>query len=221
MTKRLVRVYPGFERFWHWSQVLLIMVLLFTGFAISGTHSAIPFGPAVIIHSMAAGLLVVLWIFTVFWMITTGAWRQFVPRLDGMLNIARFYAWGVFHGEHHPYRKVLLRKHNPLQAATYFFLKWGVFSLIWLTGLMLLSFNLWAETTFHVRLFQWASGLHLWLAYVIVAFIIIHVYLLTVGHGFGTHIKPMITGYDTIDLTEEQLAYLAQNEPDRLKSSKN
>ena len=64
------------------------------------------------------------------------------------------------------------------------------------------------------------NNLHLFAAYVIGAFIIVHIYLLTVGHGFREHVKPMVTGYDTIDLTPEQEAYLETNEPGRLKPIK-
>ena len=61
------------------------------------------------------------------------------------------------------------------------------------------------------------ANLHLLAAYVIVTFVIIHLYLLTVGHGFLHHIKPMVSGFEEVDLTPEQEAYLQQNEPWRLK----
>ena len=32
-----VKYYTGFERFWHWTQALLIISLLITGFEIHGT----------------------------------------------------------------------------------------------------------------------------------------------------------------------------------------
>ena len=75
MTKRIVNVYPVFERLWHWSQALLIIVLLFTGMGLNGLHSLLPFGPAVMIHTIAALMLLALWIFATFWLFTTGTWR--------------------------------------------------------------------------------------------------------------------------------------------------
>ena len=54
--------------------------------------------------------------------------------------------------------------------------------------------------------------------YAIIAFVIIHVYLLTTGHSFAAHVKPMITGYDTLDLTPEEEAYLAADEPGRIRN---
>ena len=54
-------------------------------------------------------------------------------------------------------------------------------------------------------------------AIAIVVFVIVHVYLLTTGHSFSEHVKPMITGYDKVELSDEELAYLRSNEPDVLK----
>jgi thiosulfate reductase cytochrome b subunit len=220
MTKRCVKVYPRFERLWHWMQVALIMALLFTGLGLNGLHSVIPFGPAVMLHTVAALALLALWVFATFWLFTTGTWKQFIPKIEGMIEVARFYAWGVFRGEDHPYKKLFWRKHNPLQAATYFGLKWFVFPAIWVTGILYLTYNFWGQGAQGTFLISVIANLHLLAAYVIAAFVIVHVYLLTVGHGFRSHVAPMITGYDVIDLPPEQEAYLEKNEPDRLKPAK-
>lgn len=217
MGKRIVKVYPRFERIWHWTQMALIFVLLFTGLGMNGLHGLISFGPAVVFHTLAAGLLLVLWIFATFWLFTTGVWRQFIPRIEGMIAVARYYAFGMFKGEKSPYAKVYWRKHNPLQAATYFVVKWVIFPAIWVSGLFYLTWNLWeggANATFWLVV---VANIHILAAYVILAFVIAHVYLLTVGHGFRSHVQPMITGYEEIDLTPEQEAYLEANEPERLK----
>lgn len=220
MVKRCVQVFPLFERFWHWSQVLLIFVLMFTGFGLNGVHDIIPFGPAVMLHTIAALALLALWIFATFWLFTTGTWKQFIPKIDGMLQVARFYAFGVFKGEHHPYKKILWRKHNPLQALTYFVLKWFIFPAIWISGLIYLTYGMLWEGPGTTSLLWAVANIHLLAAYVVVIFVIVHVYLLTVGHGFRSHVSPMVTGYDIIDLTPEQEAYLEANEPGRMRPRK-
>jgi len=217
MAKRSVKVFPFFERFWHWAQVLLILTLLFTGLGLNGAHGLIPFGPAVMLHTVAALTLLVLWIFATFWLFTTGTWKQFIPRIEGMLQVGRYYAFGVFKGEEHPYKKIFWRKHNPLQAATYFAIKWFVFPAIWSTGLLYLTYDLWGDGVDGTFWLTAIANIHILAAYVIVAFVMVHVYLLTVGHGFRAHVRPMVTGYDEIDLTPEQEAYLETNEPARIR----
>ncbi|MCW8829181.1 MAG: cytochrome B, partial [Gammaproteobacteria bacterium] len=54
-------------------------------------------------------------------------------------------------------------------------------------------------------------------AFAILAFVIAHVYLLTTGDSFRKHVKPMITGYDEVDLTEAEEAYLEKSPAARLK----
>lgn len=218
MSTRFVKVYPAFERLWHWAQVALIMVMIVTGFSLNGALALVPFQAAVMLHTIAALLLLALWIFATFWLFTTGTWRQFLPKVTGMLEVARYYAFGVFKGEEHPYHKVLWRKHNPLEAATYFGLKWIVFPAIWGSGIAYLTYNLWEPVAPSGLWIVVVANLHLLAAYVIVSFVIIHVYLLTVGHGFRRHVRPMVTGFDEVELTPEQEAYLETNEPWRVRT---
>jgi len=218
MTERLVKVYSRFERFWHWVQMALIMALLVTGAGLHGLHNLLPFQAAVTIHTFAAFALIVLWIFAIFWHLTTGTWRHYMPTTSGLFRVARFYAYGVFVGEHHPYRKAYWRKHNPLQVATYLALKLILFPAIWISGLAYLTYNFWERQPNAPFILELVANVHLLAAYAIAAFIIVHVYLLTIGEGFVYHLKPMITGFDEVDLSPEEEAYLKADEPGRLRS---
>ena len=182
-----------------------------------GLNGIQPFGLAGTINSLAALALLLLWVFTAFWLLTTGAWRQFAPRRAGLWQVARFYAWGVFRGEEHPYRKVLRRRHNPLQALAYLALKALLVPAVWISGIAYLTYGLWRPLDASGWAIQAAANLHILGAFAIAAFVVVHVYLLTVGHGFREHVKPMVTGFETVDLTPEQEAYLAVDEPGRLK----
>ena len=73
----------GVERFWHWGQVILVLVMTFTGFRLYGIHEWIPYSQAVTVHTYAALLLMLLWIFAIFWHFTTGTWKHYVPTSDG------------------------------------------------------------------------------------------------------------------------------------------
>jgi len=217
MVERWIRIYPRFERFWHWMQALLILVLLFTGLALSGLLGLIPFGPALIWHVIAALALIVLWIFAIFWHITTGTWVHYLPSRKGLGRVIRFYAYGIFKGEGHPYRRAYWRKHNPLQALTYLALKVVLFPAVWVTGVLLLGWNFWEGVPGATGWAVVVANLHLLAACAIAAFVIVHVYLLTVGHPFREQLRPMITGFDRVNLTPEEEAYLESDEPARIK----
>lgn len=217
MRERWVLVYTRFNRLWHWSQVLSIFILLFTGFRIMGWHQIIPFGPAVMIHSITALALLLLWAFATFWMFTTGNWKQYLPQGAGLWEVIQFYGWGVFQGEHHPYRKVFKRKHNPLQAIAYLALKTMIFPAIWSTGIIYLLHGLWQGWDADGFWLSIVANLHILAAFAVFSFVVIHLYLLTVGHGFAEHVRPMVTGFDRISLTPEEEAYLEQDEAQRLR----
>ena len=217
LTKLMV--FKRFERFWHWSQMALIFTLLFSGAAIYGVNSLMGFADAVTLHTWAALILIALWLFAVFWHLTTGQWRHYMPTTKNFVQVARFYAYGIFKGEHHPYRKTYLRKHNPLQAVTYLLVKLAIFPAIWLSGIayLLVSFGIGSFLN-DIGLGNIAL-IHVSSAIAICVFIIAHIYLLTTGHSFVDHVKPMITGYDDVELTDEELAYIKADEPALLKDS--
>lgn len=217
MTERLVRIYPLFERFWHWSQALLIFILFASGLRISGLHQALPFGLAFMLHVGAAAFLMLLWVFAIFWHLTTGAWRHYAPTTNGLMKVVRFYAYGAFKGERHPYRRAYWRKHNPMQALTYLALKLVLFPAIWITGLLYLTYNIWSAERGVSSLLHIIANLHVLTGFAIASFVIVHVYMLTVGGAFRHHLRPMLTGFDTVALTPEEEAYLAKDEPERLR----
>jgi len=215
-----LQVFKRFERMWHWSQMALIFTLIFTGFRVHGTHELISFNNAVTIHTWAALILLVIWAFATFWLFTTGEWRQYMPTGNNLIKVVRYYAFGIFKGEHHPYIKTYRRKHNPLQALTYLMVKTIIFPAVWISGIayLLISFGLTdLVSVFGINSVEFTATIHTIAAIAIVVFVIAHVYLLTTGHSSVEHLKPMITGYDDVELTDEELAYLRADEPNRIQ----
>ena len=68
MTEITERIYlfKWFERFWHWSQAVLIILMAITGFEIHGSYNLFGFQTAIDIHVYSAWILIVLWVFTIF-----------------------------------------------------------------------------------------------------------------------------------------------------------
>lgn len=204
MPERRVMIYTRFERFWHWTQAALIFTLLFTGFGLHGLHHLIDFRTAVTVHTAAALGLIVLWVFAIFWHITTGQWRHYVPTSRGLFAVARYYAYGIFRGEAHPYRKTFRRKHNPLQALSYLALKLILFPAIWISGLAYLFYAVWSSLPHAALGLEIVAMVHTAAAFAIAAFVIIHVYLTTTGKSMFAYIKSMLNGYEEVELSEAE-----------------
>ena len=201
-----VMIFKRFERLWHWAQAGLILVLLFSGFEIHGSYDFQGFEDAVTMHRTAAWSLVTLWMFAIFWHFTTAEWKQYVPTLKKVDAMVRYYLLGIFIRAPHPFRQTMLRKHNPLQRLAYLFL-WVVISpMIWLTGWAYLFYAKWGDLGLDQYLvLAQVAFFHAIGAFMMLVFLIAHIYLITTGRTVLAHMKAMITGWEEIDPDHEEV----------------
>ncbi|CAM5325274.1 cytochrome b/b6 domain-containing protein [Thauera mechernichensis] len=197
MSERIY-LFTRFERFWHWMQAALIITLLVTGFAIHGSHGLLDFRTAVEVHELAAWLLIGLWVLAIFWHFTTGQWKHYVPTLSNIDRMVKYYAYGIFIGAPHPYKVTVERKHNPLQRIAYLGVKLLINPLVWVSGLVYLFWGRLQPLMPDGLGLQQVAQLHTLGAFLMLAFLIIHVYLATAGHTPLAHIKAMITGWEDV-----------------------
>ena len=200
-----VMIFKRFERFWHWVQAALIIVLLMSGFEIHGSYDLLGFEDAVTLHRSAAWSLVTLWIFAIFWHFTTGEWKQYIPTLKKLDAMIRYYLLGIFIRAPHPFRQTMLRKHNPLQRLAYLFL-WVVISpMIWITGWAYLFYARWGDWGLDQFLvLETVAFFHALGAFMMLVFLVAHLYLITTGRTVMAHMKAMITGWEEIDPEHEE-----------------
>ncbi|MBP8287763.1 MAG: cytochrome b/b6 domain-containing protein [Rhodoferax sp.] len=198
MSER-VYLFKGFERFWHWSQAALIIFMLVSGFEIRGTYNLLGFERAVDLHVTAAWTLVGLWVFAIFWHVTTGEWRQYIPTFDKVVAIMNYYSSGIFKNEPHPFKPSSRQKHNPLQRLTYLAILTLLSPLIWITGWLYLYYADWANWGLSSLQLEWVATGHVIGAFLMLAFLISHLYLATTGHKVTSQIKAMITGWEELD----------------------
>ncbi|MFB9150950.1 cytochrome b/b6 domain-containing protein [Roseovarius ramblicola] len=199
-AKQYVKIFARFERFWHWSQAVLVLGLLLTGARLHGLIGGLDWQAAFGLHLIMAGLIIVLWIFAIFWHFTTGQWQHYIPTFRNLLAVIRFYGWGIFLGEAHPGKPTIHRKHNPLQRLSYLFLKLVINPAIWVTGVLYLTVNI---TGLDLSTVAWA---HVVAAYAMAIFVVIHVYMATTGETVGAYLKAMITGYEWVVVDEDKPA---------------
>ena len=189
-------IFKRFERFWHWCQAGLIFFLLFSGFEIHGTYHVLGFGKATQLHEYAAYALMGLWVLAIFWHLTTGEWKQYIPTTDKLGAVVHYYLIGTFTGAEHPYRATTQAKHNPLQRLAYLGFKLLISPVIWLSGLLYLFYNQWAGWGLSWLDLGTVATIHTAAAFAMLIFIIAHVYMTTMGKTVFSMIKPMITGYE-------------------------
>ena len=199
ITRKNIYLYTRYERFWHWLQAALIITLLVTGFEINGTFSLLGFATAVRVHNVTGITWLIAFAFFAFWVFTTGEWRQYIPTTKKMVAVVRYYAYGIFRGESHPVPKRREAKHNPLQRLTYLSLAALLLPLQMLSGLLYWLYNSWTEYGLSGLSLSPLALVHTALAFAILSFFIVHVYMTTTGHSILAHTKAMITGWEEVD----------------------
>lgn len=200
-----IYLYTRYERFWHWLQAVLIALLLITGFEVHGVYTLLGFKRAVDIHNFLGLSWLVLFAFFVFWIFTTGEWRQYVPTTKKLFEVIVYYAHGIFRGGPHPVKKSPEAKHNPLQRLTYLGLAAALLPIQMLTGLLYYLYHQWHSLGISGLLsLKMLALVHLIIAFLILSFLVIHVYMTTTGHTVFSHIAAMISGWEEVEAGEVQ-----------------
>ena len=194
-----VYLYTRYERFWHWLQMVLIFLLLVTGLEVHGLFTLFGFDLAVEIHNFIGLTWLIAFAFFVFWIFTTGEWKQYIPTTKKMFAVIRYYSYGIFRGETHPVPKRKDAKHNPLQRLTYLSLAALLLPIQMASGFLYWSYNSWADWGLGGLSLGVLALVHMIGAFAIFSFIIVHVYMTTTGHTIFAHTKAMITGWEAVD----------------------
>lgn len=206
-TGKKVYIYKKYERFWHWTQAFLIFFLALTGFEIHGSFTLFGFESAVNLHNKSALALIILIIFTIFWHFTTGEWRQYLPTTENLKAQLDYYITGIFRHAPHPTRKTLLSKLNPLQRLVYLGLKILFIPVMVVSGLLYMFYRYpqgGVIESLGLSSLHTISLLHTLGAYIMLAFVLVHVYLITTGHTLTSNLKAMITGWEEMPEEDSQ-----------------
>lgn len=194
-----IYLYSRYERFWHWLQSALILFLLVSGLETNGMYSLFGFKAAVEIHNFIGLTWLAAFAFFVFWIFTTGEWRQYVPTTRKMLLVVRYYLYGIFRGEPHPVPKRREAKHNPLQRLVYLTLAAVLLPIQMLTGLLYWGYNSWSTWGLGWLSLKTVAAVHLAGAFAILSFLIIHIYMITTGRSLTAHTRAMICGWEEVE----------------------
>lgn len=199
---RRVYLYARFQRFWHWMQAIIILGLLVTGMEVHGLFIGIDYEQACKLHNALAFGLLGFILLAFFWYITTGDFRQYLTEGNLLLKIrlqAHYYMVGIFKNEPHPFKKNEISRLNPLQRVTYLLLTLIGLPLQIAVGFIYYYFNELVALGMPSNWLGPIAWLHTLLAYLLVGFVVMHVYMTTTGHTLTSNIKAMITGWEEVE----------------------
>ena len=193
--------YPVWLRIWHAVNALGILILIITGISMQSDmdSSVIGFSLTVNLHNIA-GVVVFLSYFVFFvGNIVTNNSRFYLIKMKGFFNRpikqGMYYMWGMFHGEKYPFPLSEKRKFNPLQKIFYVMVMYLAVPVVIVTGLALLFPELIIDNVYGISGVFMTAILHSAMGFFISIFLMIHLYIASVGKSPLENYKSMLTGW--------------------------
>ena len=203
-TTEKIYFYPLWLRIWHGFNALGIIILIITGISMQSSIDSpiIGFNLAVNLHNIA-GIIVLLGFFLFFiGNIATRNGKFYKIKMRGLLkNLIKqgsYYAWGMFHGESHPFPLSEKRKFNPLQKYSYIIVMYMAVPVVIITGIALLFPEIIIDKAWGISGVFMTAILHSALGFLISIFLIIHLYIASVGKSPLENYKSIFTGWHHI-----------------------
>lgn len=202
MTSEKIYLYPIWIRIWHWLNASFFLLLVITGLSMqysSPENMIISFDWAVKLHNISG--IAILILNTAFILgnrfTNNGFYYNMTTKKLGtrLSKQARYYLYGRFIGEAQPYPITKERKFNPLQKISYVFVMYFLVPLAVISGIGLFFPEIILENFLHVNGILFTAVAHAAIGFLCSIFLVVHLYLCTMGSKPGSPFKGMFTGY--------------------------
>lgn len=202
MAETKIYYYPLWLRIWHAINALGIILLILTGISMqAGVDSRflVNFAFAVKFHNVIGILVSLNYLLYFFGNLLTKNGKFYIVKPRGFLKRpikqAYYYAWGMFHGMTSPYPLSERRKFNPLQKYTYILTMYLAMPLLIITGFGLLFPELIIDRVYNVSGIFLTAVFHSALGFFMSIFLIIHLYIASIGKSPLDNFKSIISGW--------------------------
>jgi thiosulfate reductase cytochrome b subunit len=194
--------YPLWLRIWHGINALGIILLIVTGLSMQSSIESsqlVGFNMIVNIHNIA-GVVVTIFYFIYFIgnMVTPNG-KYYIIKPQGFLKKplkqAVYYAWGMFHGMKAPFPISEKRKFNPLQKYSYIIIMYMAVPLVIISGIALLFPEIIIEKIYTFSGVFVTAVLHSVMGFFISIFLIIHIYIASIGKSPIENFKSILNGW--------------------------
>jgi len=182
---------------------VLVLILILTGISMQYTGEdlkfLVGFEKAVKWHNLSASLLTLSYIFFVTGNLLTGNGKYYKIEKQNLwqdlFKQMRYYAWGMFRGEKHPFPVTLERKFNPLQKFSYVMAMYLAMPLVIISGIGLMFPEVTINRVFGISGLILTDLLHITMGFFLSVFLVIHIYTCTLGSKPTSLFRGIITGY--------------------------
>lgn len=200
--RRMVYIHHAPIRVWHWVNAAAFVFLLLTGVQIrfAGQLDWFPLEEAIHLHNYVGFMVISNYGLWLFYCLGSGQIRLYLPSgrgmIQGIMRQVIFYLFGIFRGDPNPHRIAPESKFNVMQQQAYALIMLLLVPLQIATGLLLWEIKRFEDIIQFLGGVRIVNLIHVVLFFFFAAFMVVHIYLSTLGHTPLAHIKAMFTGYE-------------------------
>ena len=200
-------IHPLPVRLWHWTNAFGFVLMIATGLQIRylDLFHLIPFRTAVVAHNWIGFVLIANFFVWLGYYLSSDKIKVYHPELSptkyfqASFRQIQFYGYGIFRGDPNPHHPSAYKKFNALQSMLYQIIMMLLVPVMFFTGLLLWDVGRFSSIVEALGGVRVIDTIHVLLFIVFSGFIVVHVYLASLGHTASAHFKAMITGYEEVE----------------------
>jgi thiosulfate reductase cytochrome b subunit len=208
-----VYIHPLPVRIWHWINAIGVVLLILTGIQIRylGLVDVVSFKTAVTVHNWTGFALMANFLVWFFFYVTSDRIKVYHPELSPKEHMRRsflqlqYYGYGIFKGDPNPHQISIYGKFNPMQAMTYQVIMLLLLPIQFYTGLLLWDVKRFSAQVEFLGGVRVVDTVHVLIFIFFVAYVLVHIYLGSLGHTTTAHFKAMFTGYEEVEEPKDPL----------------
>lgn len=197
-------LYPLWLRIWHGTNALGILALIFSGISLHYSDRGallLNFNTAIAVHNIAGFIVTLSYFIFVLGNIITKNGKYYRVKIQGLPKRLKkqiqYYISGMFKEEKSPFPVSEKRKFNPLQKYSYIFVMYLFLPVLIITGVALFYPEMIIEQVFRVSGVMLTAVVHGILGFLVFVFLLVHLYVASMGKPPGKNYKSIITGWHT------------------------
>lgn len=204
-SENKIYFYPLWLRIWHAINALGILILIITGINMQYSNpqfDILNFNLAVNLHNIAGIMVTLNYLLFLFGNMMTSNKKYYRLKFKGLIKRLNlqidYYTSGLFKNQPAPFPLSVKRKFNPMQKVSYLIVMYLFVPGLIITGLALLFPETIIENVYSVSGIFLTAILHASLGFLVSIFLIVHLYVATIGKHPLNNFKSILNGYHDI-----------------------
>jgi thiosulfate reductase cytochrome b subunit len=195
-------LHPLPVRIWHWTNAFIVLILIITGIQLRVPSIQIfqNYRSVVLIHKYFGFALAGSFFFWFsYYLFTGGLKKHYIMGFRDIKDMPRqalYYLFRFFRREKNPFSPTPESKFNSLQKLAYSAVMLIVVPIITVSGILfsdILYFLSWIKSIGGLRVLD---AIHVATAYIFLMYLLVHLYMSTLGPKLSSYVKSMVTGYE-------------------------